>query len=261
MAIKHHTLCVGILTKNEERRIAQCISSASFADYVVVVDSGSIDGTVELARASGAAVHLYPDWRGFAEQRNRLLAHCDADYVFFLDADELISEELQQEIREAVASGLSDVRETHWLEVAFGRPLRRLRSRKSLPRFFRRDCIVNFEGVVHESAKLVSDELAHHKFQHPLLHFSRETVHDSLKKLTQYAMLGAAKRAKRGKRGGVVRGLLSSGWMFFRLYVVKLACLEGAPGFLYSFFIALEFFFRQAALRYDRAQLSDDVQR
>jgi glycosyltransferase involved in cell wall biosynthesis len=261
MTTRQPTLCIGILTKNEERRITQCIESAAFADYVVVVDSGSTDKTVDLATASGAAVYVYADWLGFAEQRNRLLAHCDADYIFFLDADELVSPELQQEIVTAVAAGLPNVWETHWLEVAFGRPLKRLRSRKSLPRFFRRDTIVNFEGVVHEHANLVDGNVARSRFANPLLHFSRETIHDSLKKLTQYAMLGAAKRAKRGKRGGVTRGLLSAGWMFFRLYFLKLACLEGAPGFLYSFFIALEFFFRQAALRYDRALLRDDVQR
>ena len=121
--------------------------------------------------------------------------------------------------------------------------------------------LLGFEGVVHEHANLVDHGVARRPFQNPLLHYSREPVHDSLKKLTQYAMLGAAKRAKKGNRGGVIRGLLSAGWMFFRLYFVKMAFLEGGPGFLYSLFISLEFFFRQAALRYDRATLRDDVQR
>jgi len=255
------SLCVGILTKNEERRIAACIQSAHFADLVVVVDSGSTDQTARIAESLGASVHIHADWQGFGEQRNRLLTHCTDDYIFFLDADEIITPELALEIQAAVACGVSDIWETHWLEVAFGRPLKRLRSRKSLPRFFKRNTLSCFEGVVHEHPKLVDCSLARQRFQNPLLHYSRDTIHDSLKKLTQYAMLGAAKRAKKGKRGGVVRGLLSAGWMFFRLYVVKLAFLEGAPGFLYSLFISLEFFFRQAALRYDRELLRDDVQR
>jgi glycosyltransferase involved in cell wall biosynthesis len=77
------TLCIGILTLNEAHRIARCIQSASFADQVVVIDSGSEDRTREIAQELGAQVHLYPDWRGFAEQRNRLMTHVQADWIFF----------------------------------------------------------------------------------------------------------------------------------------------------------------------------------
>ncbi len=94
---------------------------------------------------------------------------------------------------------------------------------------------LGFDGVVHQRAIFGKPDIVHARFKNPLLHFSRETVHASLKKLTQYSMLGAFKRAKKVERGGVIRGLLSSAWMFFRLYVVKMAFLEGGPGFLYSF--------------------------
>ncbi len=261
MTAQTPTLCIGILTMNEERRISQCIQSAKFADQIVVVDSGSKDATVTMAQSLGAQVHTHADWQGFAEQRNRLLQYVTCDYIFFLDADEVITPELQVEIRAAVASNRPDVWETYWLEVAFGRPLKRVLSRKSLPRLFRREILLNFDGVVHEHANLRDAGTPRHVFQSPLLHYSRETVHDSLKKLTQYAMLGAAKRAQKNRRGGVIRGLLSSLWMFIRLYFFKLAILEGGPGFLYSLFISLEFFFRQAALKYDRPWLREDVQR
>jgi len=254
-------LTIGILTMNEERRIEACIRSALFADEIIVVDSGSKDNTVALAQQLGATVHTHADWQGFAEQRNRLLQYCTGDYVFFLDADELIQPELQAEIQTAVMTNKPDVWETYWLEVAFGRPLRRVASRKSLPRLFRRDTLIGFDGVVHEHAKLNQPNAHHHVFKSPLWHYSRETIHDSLKKLTQYSMLGAAKRAKKNRRGGIIRGLLSSFWMFIRLYFFKRAFLEGGPGFLYSLFISLEFFFRQAALKYDRRYLRDDFSR
>ena len=255
------TLCIAILTMNEARRIEQCIRSAQFADQIVVVDSGSTDGTVAIAQGLGAQVHTHADWQGFAEQRNRLLQYCSCDYIFFLDADEVITPALQTEIQSAVLANQPDVWETYWLEVAFGRPLKRVLSRKSLPRFFRREMLKGFDGVVHEHALYQKPHLQHHTFKNPLLHYSRETVQDSLKKLTQYSMLGAAKRAKQNRKGGVLRGAASALWMFIRLYFFKLACLEGGPGFLYSFFIALEFFFRQAALKYDRQSLTDKVHR
>ncbi len=89
------TLTIGVLAKNEAHQIERCLRSAAFADQVVVVDSGSSDDTVAIAEKMGAQVHLYPDWQGFAVQRNRLLAHATGDYLFFLDADEEITPALQ----------------------------------------------------------------------------------------------------------------------------------------------------------------------
>jgi glycosyltransferase involved in cell wall biosynthesis len=72
-SVDRPTLCIGILTMNEERRIAQCIQSAKFADQIVVVDSGSTDRTLDIAQEMGAEIHRHDDWQGFAVQRNRLL--------------------------------------------------------------------------------------------------------------------------------------------------------------------------------------------
>ena len=80
------TLTIAVLTKNEAHRIEACLASAAFADQVLVVDSGSTDSTVALCHQSGADVFEYPDWQGFAVQRNRLIAHARGDYIFFLDA-------------------------------------------------------------------------------------------------------------------------------------------------------------------------------
>ncbi len=255
------TLCIGVLTLNEERRIEQCLKSASFADRVVVLDSGSTDQTRELAQALGAEVHQSADWQGFAVQRNRLLEHCREDFIFFLDADEVVTEPLRQEILTAVGQAQDAVWETYWKEVAFGRPIFNLFGKKSLPRLFPRKHLLRFEGVVHESPVLSDPGLPRQVFRSPLLHYSRETVHDSLRKLTQYSMLGAAKRAQKGKRGGVLRGLASALTMFIRLYVFRASFVSGGPGFLYAFFIALECFFRYAALRYDAGQLGHQIKR
>ena len=98
-------LTIGILTLNEERRIEACIRSCSFADQVVVVDSGSKDRTVEIAKGLGAEIFVYPDWQGFAEQRNRMLQHVRGDYILFIDADEEVPADLRAEVQAAVASG------------------------------------------------------------------------------------------------------------------------------------------------------------
>jgi len=249
------SLCIAILTMNEARRIEQCIQSAQFADQIVVVDSGSKDDTVALAQSLGAQVHIHTDWQGFAEQRNRLLNYCTSDYIFFLDADEVITQELQQEIQAAVASGLNGVREILWTQIAYGKPLKHMRSTGGVQRFFRFDNLLRFEGVVHEHAILVEPTTSVAVFKSQLLHYSRETVYDSLQKLTQYSQLGAAKRAKSGKRGGVLRGFASASTSFIKLYIFRRGFMCGAEGFLFCFFIALECFFRYVMLRYDRDML------
>lgn len=251
------TLAVAVLTQNEAHRIEACLRSAAFADQLVVIDSGSTDDTVALARAAGAQVYVYPDWQGFAVQRNRQLDHVSADYVFFLDADEVMSPAFAQELQAIVRSGSQAVWQIRWRMVAFGHELRYLRASTRVQRLFRRDQIQGWTGVVHEEAQLRDPQVPRQVMRTPLLHYSRETVRASLEKLTQYAALGAAKRAAQGQSGGVLRGLLSGGAMFVRLYVFRLGFLCGGAGFLYCLFVALEAFFRYAALHYDRDSLTE----
>lgn len=249
------TLTIAVLTKNEARRISSCLQSAAFADQCIVVDSGSTDNTRELAQAEGAEVFNYPDWQGFAVQRNRLLQHATGDYIFFLDADEVITPELQDELLNAIKSGPRAVWKIQWRMVAFGHELKYFRSPSKVERLFRRELLREYTGIIHEQAILTTEPTPRLLLDSPLLHYSRDTVHDSLEKLVQYVMLGAAKRAEKGKRGGVLRGLASGTSMFLRLYIGQLGFLCGGAGFLYCFFVALEGFLRYAALEYDRDSL------
>ncbi|MCZ2105331.1 MAG: glycosyltransferase family 2 protein [Comamonadaceae bacterium] len=255
------TLTVAVLTRNEAANIGACLKSAAFADQLLVIDNGSTDGTVELARALGAEVHNYPDWQGFAEQRNRQLAHARGDYVFFLDADEVLSPALARELREVVASRVQAVWQIRWRIVAFGAELRHLRSGTWVERLFCRTQLQQWTGAVHEQAVLRGEPVPRLHLRNRLLHHTRPTVHASLVKLTQYAMLGAAKKSREGRRGGVLRGLASGSAMFLRIYVLRLGFLCGGPGFLYSLFVALEGFFRYAALRYDHDDLGESMER
>lgn len=240
---------------NEAKRLAACIASAKFADQIILVDSGSTDNTRELALELGAEVHLYLDWQGFAAQRNRLLTHVKTDYIFFLDADEVITVDLQREIQKAVASGQDAVWEILWNQVAFGRPLTLMKSTGGIRRLFKTSNILQFEGVVHEGATLRHPATPVYRFKARLLHYSRETIYGSLLKLAQYVQLGAAKRAALGERGGVLRGFGSALAIFLKLYIFRRGFLCGPQGFLFCFFIALECFFRYVACRYDGDEL------
>lgn len=244
-------LTIGILAMNEEQRIADCLRSAAFADQIIVIDSGSKDRTIEIATSMGAEVHQYADWQGFAVQRNRLLAHVQGEYIFFLDADEVIPPGLQQEIRAAATGGQDAIWEIRWCEVAFGRELTRMKSTGGVKRMFRTESLRGFSGLVHETPQMANPATPVIGFKYRLLHYSRTSVYGCLKKLAQYVQLGAAKRAQSGKRGGVLRGLGSGLASFLKLYVFGQGFLYGAEGFLFCLFVSLECFFRYAALNYD----------
>ena len=256
--IKKLSIC--ILTKNEAHRIRPCLESAKFADEIIIVDSGSTDDTVSIGRNFGAKVHTYEDWQGFGIQRNRQLAHAAGDYILFLDADEVIDLELRAAIEAVLAQDTFFIGEIRFTEVAFNQPLPWYRGDRK-DRLYPRHLISNFEGVVHEVANLSDTKIPRKLLKGKILHYSRFSVHTSLIKLTQYAMLGASKRALREKKGGVVRGLFSATACFIKNYIFRLGFLGGGAGFLQCYFLTQECFFRYAALHYDFDKLREDVGR
>ena len=117
-------LSVIIITKNEAANIAKCLKSVDFADEFIVVDSGSTDGTVELARALGARVEVTSDWPGFGPQKNRAVDLATGDWVLSIDADELVTPELAREIQETLKAPRGDVYEMPRLSNFCGRDIR-----------------------------------------------------------------------------------------------------------------------------------------
>jgi glycosyltransferase involved in cell wall biosynthesis len=110
------SLAVVIVAKNEAARIAECVRSASFADEVIVLDSGSTDRTAQIAEAAGARV-VVTDWPGYGPQVARGFGLATSDWVLSLDADERIPPALQAEVREAIAAGAQDgFRVPRWSE-------------------------------------------------------------------------------------------------------------------------------------------------
>ena len=255
------TLTIAVLTLNEEAQIEACLRSAAFADQLLVVDAGSTDQTVALAKKLGAEVSIYPDWQGFAVQRNRLLQHTRGDWVFFLDADEVITPELAAEITESISPDHDVVFHVTWLHVAFGEPLTLMRRGKGIPRLFPRRQVVQFDGVVHEGARLKNPDIAHVTLKNRLLHHSRRTIHQSLLKMAQYAQLGAIKRLEKGQKGGLLRGFASGMTSFLRYYVVQRGFMCGRAGLLLSMVVAQESFFRYAAMTVDREHLKKPASR
>jgi glycosyltransferase involved in cell wall biosynthesis len=97
------TLSVAIITLNEEANLGRTLASVRFADEVIVIDSGSTDRTVEIARSFPNTKVFYEEWKGFSSQKNSAIEKCTGEWILSLDADEELSPELQAEIRELLA--------------------------------------------------------------------------------------------------------------------------------------------------------------
>ncbi|MDP2371733.1 glycosyltransferase family 2 protein [Rhodoferax sp.] len=223
-------LSVIIITCNEQANILACLESVSFADEVIVLDSGSSDQTVALARAAGAAVHVTQDWPGFGPQKNRALALARHAWVLSLDADERVSPALATEIRSAMRSERCQAFEIprltqfcgQWIHHCGWTPDRVLR-------LFRRGVARFSDDLVHE--RVIVDGLATARLNTPLLHFSYPTPTHYWRKLEQYSQAWAQQRASRGQHTSMGRAAAAGVVAFVRSYVFRLGFLDGAMGF------------------------------
>lgn len=222
-------LSVAIITRDEAHNIADCLDSVAFGDEIVVVDSGSGDATVALARARGARV-IETDWPGFGAQKNRALDACAGDWVLSLDADERVSAELRAEIERTLAAPRFDVYEIPRRSYYVGRFMRHGGWWPDhVPRLFRRGAARFSDARVHE--RLVTDAPIG-RLSAPLVHYSFRTMEAVLDKINHYSTASAQTLAERGAEPGLTTAIVHGVAAFLRTYVFKLGFLDGKHGFM-----------------------------
>jgi len=221
-------LSVIVISKNEILNIAACLRSVQFADEVVVLDSGSTDGTVELARSLGAKVLQSDDWPGYGPQKNRALAAATGDWVFSIDADEQVTPQLANQLREAMAAGTFDAYTVHRFSNFCGQYMRHSGWYPDrVLRLFRRGTARFSDDIVHE--RVIADGRVG-RLSGDLLHNSMPNFESVLDKIDRYSTAGAQALQKKGVKGSFTRALLHGWWAFMRTYVVKLGFLDGKLG-------------------------------
>jgi glycosyltransferase involved in cell wall biosynthesis len=232
------TLSVIIITKDEARHIEACLRSVAFATERIVVDSGSSDNTVELARACGARVIERPDWIGFGAQKNRALAEASGEWVLSIDADERVGKQLETEIRAAMLRDDADGFDIARLTYFYGHPVRHARWSPNTPsiRLFRRHQGRFREVVVHENVELFTQRRG--ALKTPLEHFSFVDPDGYLRKINLYSTLSAGILHERGRRAGIFLTLLHTWAAFFKAYFVERAVLDGRVGLMIAIMAA-----------------------
>ena len=220
---------VVILTKNEELNIVDAIENAKrVADKVILVDSGSVDNTILLAKRHGAIV-LHREWdNDFSAQRNFALEHVDTDWVLYLDADERLDEKLILEIKAALESGTQVMYRFIRRNSAFGRDFKYgVLGPDSVIRFFPKDK-VRWHDKVHE--RPVGD-LPILTLKGYLKHFTYRTFEQYVQKMNQYSSIGAQNYYEKHKNVSVVGDIIFRPvFAFFKMYVLKKGFLEGWLG-------------------------------
>lgn len=225
-------LSVIVITKNEEDRIARCLQSVTdIADEIIVFDSGSTDGTVDVVKQFTSKVFI-TDWPGYGIQKQRALDCAAGEWVLSIDADEEVSHDLRQEIRAVVdGNGEHSAYRLPWQVVFYGKRIRYGRSARSPLRLFKRQYSSFTSSIVHE--KVIVSEGTAGKLRGYLYHYSHRDFGHALQKFASYAWLNAKrKEASRQKRRGIIYSFLYSVYVFFVIYIVRRGFLDGAVGFI-----------------------------
>lgn len=217
------------MVKDEFDRLGPSLASVRWADEILVVDTGSKDGTPNLAREAGARVEVIP-WEGYVASRNRALSLARHDWVLVLDADERVSPPLAEELlRTAETSdGVAAFRMPRLSHIG-GQPVRHgvWAPDRKLRFGLRSKGLRAAGGRVHEWIEADGEV---RDLVHPILHFPYRDVSDAVRKNTIYARLSALDRFDRGGRGGVVPILFRPPLEFLKSWVLKRGFLDGRAG-------------------------------
>ena len=219
-----------LITRNAAAVLAPCLESLAFADEIVVVDSGSSDGTAEIARRFGARL-VQKEWLGFGRQKQYAVDQARHDWVLCLDADETVSPQLAASIQAALAAPVSPVYRMprrnrflgRWLSHGEGYP-------DWSPRLFNRMNARWSDDLVHEK---VLYAVTPGTLQGDLLHDSSDDLTAYLERQNRYTTLAARQAYELGRSAGFFHILMSPVVRFLKFYVFRLGFLDGMPGLLH----------------------------
>ncbi|MCP3867247.1 MAG: glycosyltransferase family 2 protein [Gammaproteobacteria bacterium] len=233
---------VYIISFNEERNIERALKSVSRFAEILVVDSGSSDRTVEIARRYTDKVS-HQEWLGYSRQKQLALEKCTYPWALNLDADEALTPALEHEIEAMIERDDADGLDIPIVDRFLGAPLRARANRRI--RFFRKQKAIYNAVDVHESISVdgrVLQAKAH------LLHYSFANLAERTDKLNLYSSLKAGEKARRGKRAGLTKLITIMPLMLFKGFVLRRGFLDGRRGFINAMMTSYYAFLKEAKL-------------
>ncbi|MDA8432119.1 MAG: glycosyltransferase family 2 protein [Nitrospiraceae bacterium] len=238
-------LSVAIITKDEEENIPALLDSVSFADDIVVVDSGSTDRTVEIAENFCCRV-FSEEWRGYGPQKNSAVEKCRNEWVLLLDADERLPAETAKAIAEILKQPAADAYSFRRKNYLHGRWMRHSGYWPDRQVRLVRGKFGSFRGTIHEqwaTRGAVADLDAH------IDHYAFSGYADMLKTLNEYSTVIAEELHSSGRRAGPLSPVSHGVGMFLTIYFLRLGFLDGLDGLATALTKAGGSFFKYAKLR------------
>jgi glycosyltransferase involved in cell wall biosynthesis len=239
-----------VITLNEEKNLARCLQSAALCfDDILVLDSGSTDQTLKIAQTHGARVFNEP-WKGFGPQKHRAVELAKNDWVFCLDADEVLSSDLVSELQQQFlhldsAVGYKIPRKSfylgRWILHGGWYPDYQLR-------LFHRQFHQWDAAEIHEKVRSVGPELKIQSLSSPIEHYVFQDVAHQVATNNRYSSLQAEQYLQKGGTFSLWKMLVKPVTKFFECYLWKVGFLDGLPGFIIAIGAAYSVFIRWAKI-------------
>ncbi|WP_419792875.1 glycosyltransferase family 2 protein [Serratia fonticola] len=243
-----NSLSVVMIAKNEAELLSKCLQSVAWADEIIVLDSGSTDGSVALAESLGAKVFVHTDWQGFGKQRQKAQSYATQDYVLMIDADERVTPQLRHSIEQVLANADDNVvyslgrrnlflgrfmRHSGWYPDRVNRLYANQRYRYN-------------DDLVHESLNTGGAKVV--PLQGDLLHLTCRDFFAFQRKQLHYAEQWAIQRHQAGKHCGYLSILTHTLGAFCKTWLLRAGFLDGKQGLLLAVVNAQYTFNKYAAL-------------
>lgn len=244
------TLSAALIVKNESKNLKACLNSlAGWVDDIVILDSGSNDDTQAIAEKYTEHFYLKSDWQGFGLQRQAAQEYVTTDYVFWIDADEVVTEELKNSILKAVTNNKDNtaykINRKSWV---FGRFIEHSGWYPDhVTRLYKVNEGTYSDDLVHEKV-ILAEGVKLETLKGDLTHYTYDDLHHYLVKSASYAKLSADQKEKRGKKTSLSNASLHAFACFVKMYLIKRGFLDGKQGFLLAVLSAHSTFVKYADL-------------
>jgi len=237
-----------LITLNEEDNIEKCLQSIAWVNEIIIVDSGSTDRTEEISKKY-TNNFFYSEWDGFGRQKQKALEKSSSDWVLSIDADEVITEELRDEIIKIISSENSS--------TGYKIPRRSFYMGKFIkhcgwyPDYVtrlaqRNDCFFS-EDIVHERLILSNGNEGFCKFN--IEHFPYKNINHHIEKINKYSDLSAIKMFENNQEVSWLKILITPFFGFFRAFFLRLGFLDGLQGLIISLSTGLIGFLKYLKLK------------
>ncbi len=238
-------ISVFIITKNEETHITKALTSVARADEIIVVDSGSTDRTVEIAKEYGAKV-VHHDWMGFAKQKQYALSLCSNEWVLNLDGDETANEKLFETFENIIKLDKADGVRFWRNDFFIGKKFPKITKRDSHLRFYKKSKS-HFDSalLVHEHATVDGKKIF---INADFDHYGYDTVEALVDKNNNYSSLKAKEKYNKGKSFKGIKLILVFLVTFIKKYFIHRRIFFGYRGFILSMIDAFYAFLKEAKL-------------